>query len=166
MIPGRKVVWLVVDSKLNFTKDKTEWNDTEVTFDISKKGTRTEVRFTHVGLVPDYECYGACSSAWGSYINGSLRSLIVTCPLCGSVEKISQLQGDSMGPGWWYCGACQDKFTVRVGTVMERSHIPLHKWLLAFRLMASSKKGVSAHKLHGTLGTTYKSAWFVAHRTR
>src|SRR5579872_4174127 len=90
----------------------------------------------------------------------------VTCPLCGSVEKISQLQGDSMGPGWWYCGSCKDKFTVRVGTVMERSHIPLHKWLLGFRLMASSKKGCSAHQLHRTLGITYKSAWFLAHRIR
>src|SRR5580700_4007631 len=90
----------------------------------------------------------------------------VFCPLCGSPDKISKLGGESMGPGWWYCGSCQDKFTVRVGTVMERSHIPLHKWLLAFRLMASSKKGVSAHQLHRTLGITYKSAWFMAHRIR
>src|SRR4051794_22665839 len=90
----------------------------------------------------------------------------VNCPLCGSLDKISKLAGESMGPGWWYCGACQDKFTVRVGTVMERSHIPLHKWLLAFRLMASSKKGVSAHQVHRTLGITYKSAWFLCHRIR
>src|SRR5438477_5183788 len=90
----------------------------------------------------------------------------VSCPLCGSVEKISRLAGESMGRGWWFCGACKDKFTVRVGTVMERSHIPLHKWLLAFRLMASSKKGFSAHQLHRTLGVTYKSAWFLAHRIR
>ena len=90
----------------------------------------------------------------------------VTCPLCGSPDKISPVQGDSMGKGWWYCGSCQDKFTCRVGTVMERSHIPLHKWLLAFRLMASSKKGCSAHQLHRTLGITYKSAWFLAHRIR
>ena len=55
---------------------------------------------------------------------------------------------------------------MRVGTVIERSHIPLHKWLLAFRLMASSKKGISAHQLHRTLGITYKSAWFMAHRIR
>ena len=55
---------------------------------------------------------------------------------------------------------------MRVGTVFERSHIPLHKWLLAFRLMTSSKKGVSAHQLHRTLGITYKSAWFLAHRIR
>lgn len=71
-----------------------------------------------------------------------------------------------MGPEWWYCGSCKDKFTVRVGMVFERSHIPLHKWLLAIRLMASSKKGISAHQLHRTLGITYKSAWFLAHRVR
>ncbi len=67
-----------------------------------------------------------------------------TCPLCGVVGESRALQGKSMGPGWFYCEACQDKFTVRTGTVYERSHIPLHKWLLGFRLMASSKKGISA----------------------
>jgi hypothetical protein len=71
-----------------------------------------------------------------------------------------------MGAGWYYCEACKDKFTVRVGTIYERSHIPLHKWLLAFRLMASSKKGISAHQLHRTLNITYKSAWFLCHRIR
>src|SRR5215831_20591600 len=88
------------------------------------------------------------------------------CPFCGSLETIKPLGGPSMGPGWYYCSACQDKFTVRVGMIFERSHIPLHKWLLAFRLMTSSKKGVSAHQLHRTLGITYKSAWFMAHRIR
>ena len=90
----------------------------------------------------------------------------ISCPLCGAVECARELGGDSMGPGWFYCTACQDKFTVRTGTVYERSHIPMHKWLLAFRLMASSKKGISAHQLHRTLGITYKSAWFMAHRIR
>ena len=71
-----------------------------------------------------------------------------------------------MGPGWYYCSSCKDKFTVRMGTVYERSHLPLHKWLLAFRLMASSKKGFSAHQLGRTLNVTYKTAWFVAHRIR
>ena len=78
LIPGKKVVWLVLDSYLNFIEDKSEWKGTNITFEIAKKGDKTEVRFTHVGLVPDYECYGACSNAWGSYINGSLRSLITT----------------------------------------------------------------------------------------
>jgi transposase-like protein len=90
----------------------------------------------------------------------------VYCPFCGTLDGIKPLGGNSMGPGWFYCETCQDKFTVRVGSVMERSHIPLHKWLLAFRLMASSKKGVSAHQLHRSLGITYKSAWFLAHRIR
>jgi transposase-like protein len=88
------------------------------------------------------------------------------CPFCGSLDTVKPLGGESMGPGWYYCSACQDKFTVRVGSVFERSHIPLHKWLLAIRLMASSKKGISAHQLHRTLGITYKSAWFLGHRIR
>src|SRR6266478_3727618 len=88
------------------------------------------------------------------------------CPQCGAFDTVKPLGGPSMGPGWYYCAACQDKFTIRVGSIFERSHIPLHKWLLAFRLMASSKKGCSAHQLHRTLGITYKSAWFLAHRIR
>ena len=89
-----------------------------------------------------------------------------TCPHCGVVNQARPLQGASMGPGWWYCTACKDKFTVRTETIWVRSHIPLHKWLLASRMMASSKKGVSAHQLHRTLGITYKSAWLLAHRIR
>ena len=78
LIPGKKVGWLVLDSQLNFVKDKSEWNGTKITFEIAKKGDKTEVRFSHVGLVPDHECYGACSNAWDSYINGNLRSLIAS----------------------------------------------------------------------------------------
>lgn len=89
------------------------------------------------------------------------------CPFCGVMgDVIRPLGGGSMGPGWYYCTACKDKFTARIGTIWERSHIPLHKWLLASRMMASSKKGVSAHQLHRTLNITYKSAWFLAHRIR
>lgn len=77
-IPGKKVVWHVLDGYLNFVKDRTEWKGTDITFDISKKGDKTEVRFTHVGLVPQIECFNACSTAWRSYINGSLRNLITT----------------------------------------------------------------------------------------
>jgi hypothetical protein len=76
LIPGKKVVWLVLDSTLNFVEDKSEWNGTKIIFEISKKGNKTEVRFTHAGLVPKHECYNACSDAWGFYINDSLRSLI------------------------------------------------------------------------------------------
>ncbi len=77
-IPGKKVVWLVLDSYLSFIDDKTEWNGTKVTFEVSQKGKQTEIRFTHLGLLPEHECYNACSTAWGSYINGSLQSLITT----------------------------------------------------------------------------------------
>lgn len=90
----------------------------------------------------------------------------VVCPLCGVTDQAAPLNGRSMGPGWFYCGACKGKFTVRVGTVYERSHIPLTKWAYGFRMMNSSKKGVSAHQLHRTLNITYKSAWFMAHRIR
>jgi hypothetical protein len=76
LIPDKKVVWLVLDSYLNFIEDKKEWDGSKITFEIAKKGDKTEVRFTHVGLVPERECYGACSNAWGSYISGSLRGLI------------------------------------------------------------------------------------------
>jgi hypothetical protein len=78
LIPGKRVAWHVLDGYLNFTEDKTEWTGTDMTFDISEKGDSTEVRFTHVGLVPDFECFDNCSNAWGFYINGSLRSLIST----------------------------------------------------------------------------------------
>jgi uncharacterized protein YndB with AHSA1/START domain len=78
LVPGKKVVWLVLDSYLEFVEDKREWNGSRVIFDIARKGDKTEVRFTHAGLVPAHECYGACSSAWSSYIRGSLRSLIAT----------------------------------------------------------------------------------------
>jgi hypothetical protein len=77
-IPGKKVVWQIVDSQLNFIKNKTEWNGTQVVFEIGRKGDKTEVRFTHEGLVPDHECYTDCSDAWGSYIKGSLKKLITT----------------------------------------------------------------------------------------
>jgi uncharacterized protein YndB with AHSA1/START domain len=78
LVPGKKVVWRVLDANVNFVADKSEWTGTEITFEIAQKGDRAEVRFTHVGLVPDYECYSACSSAWSFYINDSLRSLITT----------------------------------------------------------------------------------------
>lgn len=88
------------------------------------------------------------------------------CPYCGTVDASKALGGQSMGDGWYHCSACRKKFTVRVGSVYERSHIPLHKWVLATHLMCASKKGVSAHQLHRMLGITYKSAWFMAHRIR
>jgi hypothetical protein len=78
LVPNEKVVWLVRDNYFSFTEDKTEWKGTKITFDILKRVDSTEVRFTHLGLVPDYECYSACSQGWRNYIKSSLRSLIVT----------------------------------------------------------------------------------------
>jgi len=77
-VPGKKIVWHVLHNEFNFVKDKSEWNGTDVVFEISKKNDKTELHFTHVGLVPAYECYGVCSDAWHTYIRGSLRGLIVT----------------------------------------------------------------------------------------
>lgn len=76
LIPGQKVVWLVTDSYLNFIEDKSEWTGTRISFEITVHNGKTQVRFTHFGLVPEYECYDACSSAWAGYVQGSLLRLI------------------------------------------------------------------------------------------
>ena len=78
VIRGKKVVWLVLDNYFNFTKDKSEWKGTKISFEISQKDKKTQIRFTHIGLVPEYECYELCVEAWSNYINNSLRSLIIT----------------------------------------------------------------------------------------
>jgi len=90
LIPGKKVVWLVLDAYLGFVEDKAEWKSTRITFEISTNRDKTEVRFTHAGLVPQYECFNACSNAWGFYISGSLRSLITT----GKGEPTRKKRGD------------------------------------------------------------------------
>jgi transposase-like protein len=88
------------------------------------------------------------------------------CPFCGQMDTVNPLGGKSMGAGWYWCSDCREKFTVRVGTLYERSHIPLHKWLLATHLVVSSKKGISALQIQRMLGISYKSAWFMCHRIR
>jgi len=88
------------------------------------------------------------------------------CPHCGSLDGIAKAQGKAVRSGLYYCAACNDQFTVTVGTIMERSHVPLTKWWLAMHLMGSSKKGMSAHQMHRMLGVTYKTAWFMCHRIR
>jgi len=89
-----------------------------------------------------------------------------TCPHCGELDKVYRLSGKSHRPGLIHCNSCNGSFTVTTGSVMESSHVPLNKWVLAYRLMASSKKGISAHQLHRTIAVTYKTAWFMAHRIR
>jgi transposase-like protein len=88
----------------------------------------------------------------------------VNCPHCGSLN-VMRMAGKTQA-GYFLCRDCHDKFTCRTGTVMERSHIPLNKWLLAMMLLSSSKKGMSAHQMHRMMGITYKSAWFLCHRIR
>lgn len=88
------------------------------------------------------------------------------CPHCGVVDNAALLGGKSTRPGVYKCRDCRKPFSVTVGTVFERSKIPLNKWLLATHLLTSSKKGVSSHQIHRNLGVTYKTAWFMTHRIR
>lgn len=90
------------------------------------------------------------------------------CPKCGNCDekRITRVTGDTARAGLRRCLECKKQFTVKVGTVFESSHVPLHKWFQAAHLLASSKKGISAHQLHRTLQVTYKTAWFMAHRIR
>lgn len=99
------------------------------------------------------------------------------CPHCGESERIYVLEGVRSKPskknpegvlrhGLKKCGSCRKQFTVRVGTLFEDSHLPLHLWLQAFHLLCSSKKGISSHQLHRTLEITYEAAWFLSHRIR
>jgi transposase-like protein len=86
------------------------------------------------------------------------------CPRCGALDRITSVKGGRMGLR--RCGHCKREFTVKVGTVFESSHVPLHLWFQAAHLMSASKKGISAHQLHRILGVTYKTAWFMEHRLR
>jgi len=88
------------------------------------------------------------------------------CPHCGGVDHAHRIKGKSARAGLWFCADCRQQFTVTVGTLFERSKVPLHKWLLAVHLLNASKKGISSHQLHRMLGVTYKTAWFMSHRIR
>lgn len=88
------------------------------------------------------------------------------CPHCGTEDEATKLEGKKHRKGLYQCNACREQFTVTVGTVFERSKVALNKWLLAVHLMSSSKKGISVHQLHRTIGVTYKTAWFMFHRIR
>lgn len=78
VVPNKKIVWYVLDNHFSFTKDKSEWKDTKIIFEISEKDNQTQLRFTHLGLVPEYDCYEVCNDAWTNYIKNSLPSLITT----------------------------------------------------------------------------------------
>ncbi len=87
------------------------------------------------------------------------------CPHCGSVNVL-RMAGQAHRVGAWHCRDCREQFSVTVGSVFERSHVPLHKWVLATHLLTASKKGISSHQLSRMLGVTYKTAWFMSHRIR
>lgn len=89
-----------------------------------------------------------------------------SCPHCGTVDNSVALKGKSTRPGVYKCRDCRKPFSVTVGTLFERSHVPLNKWLLAVHLLCSSKKGISSHQLMRSLDVTYKTAWFMSHRIR
>lgn len=88
------------------------------------------------------------------------------CPHCGETEKLHRMEGDAHRAGLLQCNSCRKQFTVTVGTLFERSKIPLTKWLMATFLLSASKKGISTHQLHRMLGVSYKSTWFMMHRIR
>ena len=88
------------------------------------------------------------------------------CPHCFEKARVSKMQGKATRFGLYKCYACRKQFRVTVGTIFEKSHVPLHLWLQAFYLIAGSKKGISANQLHRTLGVTLKTAWFMGHRIR
>lgn len=89
-----------------------------------------------------------------------------TCPHCGMVNEATLMKGKSTRPGLWKCRPCEKPFSVTVGTVFERSKVPLNQWVYATHLLTSSKKGISSHQLSRMLGVSYKTAWFMAHRIR
>lgn len=112
-----------------------------------------------------------------AFVESALWSQGPVCPHCGAMGRVYVLEGvrskatkknpeGVVREGLKKCGDCRKQFTVRIGTIFEESHLPLHKWLQAIFLMCSSKKGVSSHQLHRTLEITYKTAWFLSHRIR
>lgn len=95
--PGRKVAWRVVDNYFDFVADQDEWKGTEIVFDISDTDTGAQVRFTHVGLAPQFECYDICSNAWSGYLTGSLHDLILTGQGQPNPKENDDAHGDSAG---------------------------------------------------------------------
>ncbi len=89
------------------------------------------------------------------------------CPWCGQHETVRPLSARSMGDGWYHCRTCRRKFTVRVGTIFERSHVPLHKWLLAARFLATENpRAITVELLASTIGVSYRTGWRLMQRLR
>jgi transposase-like protein len=101
-----------------------------------------------------------------AYLEASLWPNGPVCAHCGATERIYTLKGKSTRPGVRKCGRCKKPFTVMIGTIFERSHVPMTKWLQAICLLTSSKKGISSRQLHRILNVTYETAWFMSHRIR
>src|SRR5690348_16869819 len=101
-----------------------------------------------------------------AYVEAQLWPDGPACPHCGTVDEATLLKGKSTRPGLWKCRACRKPFTVRMRTIFESSHVPLHIWLQAIYLICSSKKGISTRQLQRTLGGSMKTAWFLGHRIR
>jgi transposase-like protein len=101
-----------------------------------------------------------------AYVESRLWPDGPVCPHCGTIGKAGRLKGKTTRPGMWKCYACKKPFTVRMRTVFESSHVPLHIWLQAIYMMCSSKKGIATRQLHRTFGGSLKTAWFLGHRIR
>ena len=101
-----------------------------------------------------------------AYVEARVWANGPVCPHCGGVDRISKMGGASTRKGLYKCYQCRKPFTVRMGTIFEASHVPMHIWLQAMYLVAGSKKGISSNQLHRTLGVTLKTAWFMSHRIR
>lgn len=133
------------------------------------KDAMGSIRLTYHGPDPIFRSWPSLISAPAAreHLEALLWPNGAHCPRCGVTgDRITKLQGKSTRPGVYKCKDCRKPFTVTVGTVMERSHIPLSKWVLAAQLMASSKKGMSAKQLQRMLATNYETAWFLFHRLR
>lgn len=101
-----------------------------------------------------------------AYVEARVWPHGATCPKCGERERVSKMAGKSTRMGTYKCYACRKPFTVKIGTIFEASHVPMHIWLQAIYLMCGSKKGISSNQLYRTLGVTLKTAWFMSHRIR
>lgn len=101
-----------------------------------------------------------------AYVESRLRPDGPVCPHCGVIGEASRSKGKTTRPGLWNCRACRKPFTVKIGTVFESSHVPLHIWLQTIYLFCSSKKGYATRQLQRTLGCSMKTAWFLGHRVR